>query len=416
MKSILEFLESKRGGILIKCILLLTAFLIGLLLPSPFSRMEYGHVTSSDEELSDTINMVLENGVYTGSIVNGTKIRHGDGRFEMTDGSIYMGEWKKDALPYGKKQTRYSIYTGEFDEELRNHGFGIIEYNEDYFRKKREDGFSDVNIVAKYIGNWVRDNKSGLGRAIMKDESMQFGIYSNGLLQSVEGAHYRIGGCVYGIDASHHQQDIDWNQLAIYCDENGRACEDTPANQAYMQPVFFVYLKATEGATERDDKYRDRKDDAKKHGIVQGSYHILRLLTSSIDDQLENFFATAIWVSGDLPPALDIEFEKEIEIVISNYGKETFYTMILKWLKEVEKKYGVKPIIYTNESIRNNYLQDDRLKGYDVWIAKYGNKPQNFDWHFWQMTEKGQIRGNKGYIDINLYKGDYTSFMEYVNR
>ena len=82
----------------------------------------------------------------------------------------------------------------------------------------------------------------------------------------------------------------------------------------------------------------------------------------------------------------------------------------------MEKKFGVKPIIYTNESIRSKYLQDGRLKGYDTWISKYNDSPQNEDWRIWQITEKGLVGGVEGNIDINLYKGDYNAFLDYVNR
>ena len=179
-----------------------------------------------------------------------------------------------------------------------------------------------------------------------------------------------------------------------------------------MQPVFFAYIKATEGATVKDEMYNLRMIEAERHGIVKGSYHLLRLLTSTVDDQLKNFFETATWTKGDLPPALDIEFENEIV----SCGEEAFYATAVKWLSEVEKKMGVKPIIYTNENIRSKYLQNERFKGYDIWISKYGDSPKNFDWQIWQLTENGHIRGNQGNIDVNLYKGDYVSFMNFVNR
>lgn len=409
MNTISEFFKSRSGGILIKCVLLLIVFLVGLLLPSPLSQEDGEQVALSTEELADTIDIQIENGVYTGSIIKGTKIRHGYGKYKLNNGTEYEGEWKEDALPYGIKNTKYSVYTGQFDENLKNHGFGIIIYKDEYIKQKQMQGFSDNNIVIKYIGNWAKDNKSGVGRAIMNDGSMRFGTYSDGILQEVSGAQYRVGDRVYGIDASHYQQDIDWDQLAIYCDEKGKSIL---SNSSYMQPILFVYLKATEGATVKDDTYNARMIEAERHGIVQGAYHVLHLTTSSINDQLKNFFATAIWTPGDLPPALDIEFENEIV----SCGVETFYEMTLKWLKAVEKKMGVKPVIYTNESIRNKYLQDERLKGYDIWISKYSGSPQDPDWQFWQLTEKGLIKGHEGNIDINIYNGDYTSFMEYVNR
>lgn len=238
---------------------------------------------------------------------------------------------------------------------------------------------------------------------------MAFGSYSNGVLQRADGANFRIGGCVYGIDVSSHQSYIDWDNLAIYCNSNGMACETPPSGTNYLQPVFF-YIKATEGATYKYDYYNIRTIEAERHGIVKGAYHFLRL-TSKVEDQLKNFFETATWTKGDLPPALDIEYEHEI----TKYGEDVFYDTVIKWLQAVEKKMGVKPVIYTNENIRNKYINDERLKGYDVWIAKYGGEPENFDWIIRQVYEHGKIKGNKGIIDINLYKGDYNAFEKYIN-
>ena len=389
-------------------------FVIGLILPSPFFHKSVKKIRANKDYavLTDTTNMILKDGVYNGSIIKGTITKHGYGKFETKSGSVYEGEWKNDLLPYGKRTTPYSIYSGQFNEELECHGFGIIEYTPNYIEQKKKNGLADSQILAKYIGNWKKDTKNGLGRAVMTDNSMEFGIFTDGILQKVEGANYRIGGSVYGIDASHHQEDIDWDQLAIYCDKNGTVYKKAPAQTTYMQPVFFAYIKATEGATIKDEKYNIRMIEAERHGITKGAYHLLRLVTSSIDDQLKNFFETVTWAQGDLPPALDIEFENEI----LNIGTENFYDMTLKWLQEVEKKMGVKPIIYTNEHIRTKYMQDERLNGYDIWISKYSDTPNNFDWQFWQISETGQIRGNKGNIDLNIFKGNYTAFSKFINK
>ena len=45
-----------------------------------------------------------------------------------------------------------------------------------------------------------------------------------------------------------------------------------------MQPIFFVYLKATEGATVKDETYIKRAVQADRHGIAKGAYHFLHLV------------------------------------------------------------------------------------------------------------------------------------------
>lgn len=325
---------------------------------------------------------------------------------------MYEGDWRNDELPYGQRTTSSSVYRGRFDKELNNEGFGIIEYSEAFIDGKRKQGMAECDIVQTYIGNWHNNNKQGLGRSVKVDGSMDFGRYDNGVFQAIPDVNYRVGGSVYGVDFSHYQKDVDWDNLALFCDKDGNVYSGKPKDRKYMQPVFFVYLKATEGATIKDETYSVRTIEAERHGVLKGAYHFLHL-GSPIDEQIRNFVETANWTPGDMPPALDIEVVSEIK----EYGKEFLVEKTLQWLRKIESTMHVRPIIYTRENIRNEYLNDDRLKKYDFWIAKYSEKgPANFDWHLWQKTDKGVLEGyDGGRIDINLFKGDYASFIRFIN-
>lgn len=183
-----------------------------------------------------------------------------------------------------------------------------------------------------------------------------------------------------------------------------------PLDKRYMQPVFFAYLKATEGATIKDETYSVRCVEAERHEIMKGAYHFMHL-GSPVEEQIRNFVETVNWTKGDLPPALDIEVDAEIK----EYGKGRLVEMALEWLEKIETTMNVRPIIYTRENIRNMYLSDERFRKYDFWIARYSDKgPNNFDWHFWQKTENGVLEGYDKQIDINLFKGDFASFSKYI--
>lgn len=127
---------------------------------------------------------------------------------------------------------------------------------------------------------------------------------------------YRVGGSVYGLDISHYQNEIDWDNLALYCDNKGNVYSGNPKQTTYMQPVMFVYIKATEGATVKDEAYTRHSQNAERHGIVKGAYHFLHL-SADIDAQIKNFLETVTWNEGDLPPALDVEVDAQAE----KYGK-----------------------------------------------------------------------------------------------
>lgn len=91
-----------------------------------------------------------------------------------------------------------------------------------------------------------------------------------------------------------------------------------------MQVRVFAYMKATEGATIKDNTYTIRTIKAERHGIAKGAYHFLRL-GSDIEEQIKNFLETANWTEGNMPPALDIEVVPEIEL----YGKDKLVSMTL---------------------------------------------------------------------------------------
>ena len=401
------FAENKNG--LLGCGLIILAFLIGLALPSPFFKKETETLVEiKTEDFFDTTNMVIDGGMYSGTLSRSSLKRNGYGRYETRDGSVYEGDWIEDRLKFGKRTTQASVYTGHFDDELNNHGFGIVDYSESYIYGKSNQGLSDSEIVVTYIGNWNKNFKQGLGRSIKKDGSMEFGKYSEGKLQTdnTKEANYRIGESVYGIDISHHQSYIDWDNLALYCDHNGIVYREKPKETSCLQPVFFVYIKATEGATIKDEMYDVRMIEAERHGITKGAYHFLRL-GSSVDDQLKNFFETVTWNPGDLPPALDVEVEGEVV----EFGIDSLQSMTLEWLEKVEKKMGVRPIIYTNQKFRDKYLNGSQFNKYEFWIARYGEKPKCLDWQIWQKSHKGQISGCDSRVDIDVFCGDYDSFV-----
>lgn len=413
LKQIWRFITKNRIRIIL-CILPCITFVIGLIIPSLLFKKNKGIIGDVEQPyLIDTVNMVLaDRSTYDGTVIASSKQRHGFGRLTTVDGSVYEGNWEKDRLPFGKRITSYSIYNGRFDGELNNDGFGIIKYTETYINGKRKQGLDDCSIITTYIGNWRKNNKQGLGRSIKVDGSMDFGYYEEGLFQKVEDSNYSVGAKVYGIDVSHYQPNINWNELALFCNQDGKVYCSSSGNKKYMQPVFFAYIKATEGATIKDYTYNIRTIEAERHGIVKGAYHFLHL-GSDIEEQVKNFLEIATWTEGDLPPALDIEVEQEIQI----YGKEKLVSMASYWLEEIEARMHVRPIIYTRENIREEYLNDYRLKKYDYWISRYRDAgPDNFNWHFWQLTESGVLNGyNDGRIDVNMFKGDYAAFMSYLN-
>lgn len=396
---------------------LLAAFIVGLLIPSPFKKLQekednpfYGEAEGG--KVADTTNLQYPDGsTYMGTVLAGTDIRDGYGRLVTADGEAYEGNWTHDLLPYGTKNTSDYEYTGRFDNKLRFDGYGILDYTAAYVDDQRDRKVADNEIVVKYLGNWREGMRQGLGRSDMADGSMEFGRYEQNELQAADGANFAVGQKVYGIDISNHQKNVSWNDLALFADDQGNVYRKKPASTKYMQPVFFVYIKATEGATYINPTYSVRMIEAVRHGVIKGAYHFLSY-TSPVDEQVRNFVETANWAPGDMPPALDVEKLNEIKAL----GKAKLCDLVYTWLEKVESLWGVKPIIYTSENIRDNYLMSDpRHDNYHFWISRYRDaSPDNDDWRIWQFTEDAQIKGNEGPIDVDDYKGDYSDFVAYL--
>ena len=82
------------------------------------------------------------------------------------------------------------------------------------------------------------------------------------------------------------------------------------------------------------------------------------------------------------------------------------------WLQLVEKKYKVKPIIYTNVDFYKTFLSG-KFDDYPLWVAHYlvKDKPRiNRDWIFWQHNEKGHVNGIRSFVDFNVFNGDSLAF------
>ena len=105
--------------------------------------------------------------------------------------------------------------------------------------------------------------------------------------------NYPEGYEIHGIDISHHQGRIDWDELK----DNGSI------NQC---PIRFVMIKATEGATQTDENFRDNFYQAREHGFTRGAYHFYSVHTPAYQ-QAAHFIKNVKLENGDLPPVLDVE-------------------------------------------------------------------------------------------------------------
>ncbi len=191
---------------------------------------------------------------------------------------------------------------------------------------------------------------------------------------------------VMGVDVARYQGTIDWNALS-------------------EQGVAFAFIKATEGSSHVDVRFRENWNEVAKTSILASPYHFMSYDSGGIT-QAENYITTVGKRSGMLPPAVDVEF----------YG--SYYQtpmepadareILRDLLDALEEFYGVKPIIYATRSAYTLYIED-HFEEYPFWIRNVYYPPLLdgiHDWTFWQYSDRGHLYGHEGtHIDLNAYRG-----------
>jgi len=194
-----------------------------------------------------------------------------------------------------------------------------------------------------------------------------------------------LGFEVHGIDISHYQGKINWEELVRY--------------QSPEYPLQFVFVKATEGGDHSDNNFQENFNLARKYGFIRGAYHYFNPGAPAAK-QAQFFINTVNLDSADLPPVLDVEKK-------GMHSKKSLVKAVKLWLDLVEAHYGVKPILYTSYKFKTSYLNDPIFKNYPYWIAHYYVDSVEYKgkWKFWQHTDVGSIPGVEENVDLNIFNG-----------
>lgn len=194
-------------------------------------------------------------------------------------------------------------------------------------------------------------------------------------------------GKIRGVDISHYQDNINWDKL------RNALIHDTP--------IRFMFVKATEGTDIIDENFNLNFYNARKCELIRGAYHFYSTKTSA--SKQARFFCKIVQLEDDdLPPVLDVEN-------IGDLSPEQLRKEVLTWMDIVEKHYGVTPILYTSYKFKTNYLNTPAFDKYPYWIAHYYVTKLEYkgQWTFWQHTDAGRIDGISGYVDVDVFNGDY---------
>lgn len=184
---------------------------------------------------------------------------------------------------------------------------------------------------------------------------------------------------IQGIDVSHHQGHIDWEEVA-------------------RGTTKFAVVKATEGMTSEDTAFLYNVRTAKRVGLLVGAYHFAHPERNSPHFEARNFVDHVFHQPVDFY-VLDIEVS----------GGSAIADWCRVWLATVEKDTGKLPFIYSGLSYTKDNLNYQPLSRYPLWVAAYRKTPPAapkpwHEWAIWQYTSEGSVAGIKGNVDLNHAK------------
>ena len=188
-----------------------------------------------------------------------------------------------------------------------------------------------------------------------------------------------------GIDVSHYQGRINWEEVA------------------HSGDLAFVYVKATEGSGYVDDCYVRNLYGAKRVGIPVGVYHFFSPTASPLV-QLENFRTNVDPRQQDLIPIVDVEKRGRGPLA-------QFQSRLRAFLEGVERMFGVKPIIYTGVNFYAKYLEGC-FTGYRFMVARSADEfpglSDDVPIVLWQYSCTSYVDGIKGHVDRSVFLDRYT--------
>ncbi|MBR3233694.1 glycosyl hydrolase family 25 [Candidatus Saccharibacteria bacterium] len=196
---------------------------------------------------------------------------------------------------------------------------------------------------------------------------------------------------IVGVDISHYQGEVDFNKLA-------------------GQGIKFAYIKATEGSAYTDEHFADNWEKANSSalssGVLIGAYHFFSF-GSGGGVQAENYASVVGDLKGKLIPVVDVELYGEY--LNQPPDNNSVVTELKSYLRALEIRYGVKPMIYAEVDVYKRYLEGN-FSGYPFWIRSVFYPIDwefHHDWTLWQYTDRGELDGYYGedkYIDLNVLK------------
>lgn len=192
-----------------------------------------------------------------------------------------------------------------------------------------------------------------------------------------------------GIDVSSHNQSIDWYSVK----QDG----------IDFAMIRVGYRGAQEGILHEDAYFNTNMQAAIQNKIKVGVYFFSSAITEDEIDEEVNLVLNEIQnYKIDMPIVFDMEeFEKGGRIDTLTQEQRT--NLALRFCEKI-KKAGYEPMIYGNMTWLYQNYDFEKISKYPIWLASYSSQcPMEDKFDIWQYSNKGQVNGIEGDVDINIY-------------
>ncbi len=198
---------------------------------------------------------------------------------------------------------------------------------------------------------------------------------------------------VAGLDVSKHNGEIDFEQVV---------------DDDYQ----FVFIKASEGKTYRDEAFARNYKAARDAGLKVGAYHFFRKNRTG-KEQADNFLGAIGSRELDLPLVIDLEDDWGNGATTS---RDTALERVMAMIGILKDK-GYDVMIYTNKDGYDKYYKG-MLGDCDLWLCSFTSPDLQPDLphRFQQYSHEGEVMGVKGDVDLNVFRGSKKEWERYLDQ
>lgn len=193
-----------------------------------------------------------------------------------------------------------------------------------------------------------------------------------------------------GVDVSHHQGYIDWEKVKF-----------AGYDFAFIRLGYRGYGKT--GSINLDSTFDENLKNAQKAGIEVGVYFFAQAINENEAREEAEFVIKHLdGYTIELPVVYDPESILDAEARTDNVSGEQFTQNALLFCSLIEEA-GYKPMIYSNMLWEAFQFDMEKVSDYPFWYADYEPMPQTpYDYIFWQYSNKGNVDGISGRVDLNI--------------